>query len=210
MESAPPRPTIPVLSALPLALHTARLVLRPLAERDVDDLHPHASDPEVSRLMSWNAHADRRETLGFVQRQVEALANGSDLTWAIEHDGKACGCIGLGGITWTFRAWRIDRAELGYWIARPLWGQGLMSEAALAATKFAFDTLGLHKLTIGCIEGNVASKRIIDKLGFRFLARHEDDVWRDGRWWSHLRYEMLAAEWGDAARTLRFNRPRPT
>ena len=210
MTSAPPRPNIPRLAELPLAVETPRLLLRPVEPGDAADLYDYASDPEVARLMSWNAHTSVRETQEFVARQVDGLARGTDLTWAIVHDGRARGCISLAGIVWTFRAWRIDRAELGYWLGRPLWGQGLVSEAALAATRFAFETLGLHKVTIGCIDGNAASQRIIEKIGYRFLAKHEDDVWRDGRWWDHLRFELTASEWGDTARTMRFSKPRPT
>jgi RimJ/RimL family protein N-acetyltransferase len=157
-------------------------------------------------MMSWDAHKDRDETRGFVRQQIASLARGTGVTWAIVIDGRAHGCIGLSGITWEFRAWRIDRAELGYWLGKPYWNQGLMSEATLAATRWGFETLGLHKITIGCIDGNAASQRVIEKLGFRFLACAEDDVWRDGRWWSHLRYELTATEWGDAALTRRFSR----
>ena len=194
MTSAPPGP-IPNLAALPLVIDTPRLRLRPIEERDADALFPLASDPDVARLMSWNAHADLAETRTFVRAMIAELAQARSLVWVIEHEGVARGCIGLHGITWTFRAWRIDRAELGYWLGKPSWGNGLMSEAAGAATRFAFETLGLHKITIGCIQGNTASQRIIEKLGYRFLALHVDDVWRDGRWWDHRRYEMLRSEW---------------
>ncbi|MDB4955886.1 MAG: GCN5-related N-acetyltransferase [Myxococcales bacterium] len=208
MSSAPPPVEIPKLTSLPLVIETQRLTLRRLAERDVEDLWPHVSNPEVATLMSWAAHRDKAETLAWVRGRIEAWDQGTDLVWAIEHEGRACGTIALGGITWGFSAWRVDRAELGYWIGQPLWGQGLVTEAATAVTRWGFETLGLHKITIGCIEGNERSKHIIDKLGYRFLARFEDDVWRDGRWWHHLRYEMLASEWVDSTRTLRFNRPR--
>jgi RimJ/RimL family protein N-acetyltransferase len=206
LSSAPPRPQIPSLVELPLVVDTPRLKLRPIALSDIDDLWPHVSNPEVAKFMSWAAHRDRAETETFIARNLEGLSHNTDLAWAIVIDGKASGIAGLHGITWGFRAWRIDRAELGYWLGAPYWGQGYMSEAALAATRWAFETLGLHKITIGCIEGNVASQKIIEKLGYRFLAKHEDDVWRDGRWWNHLRFELTAAEWGDTARTMRFTR----
>src|ERR1700689_131724 len=152
--SAPPRPDLPVLDELPLVIATPRLRLRPIVETDIDALWPHVSDPDVARMMSWSAHADRDETRAFIQRTLDGRARGTDLTWVIEHGGKAHGVIGLGGIQWTFRAWRLDRGEPGYWLGKPLWNQGFMSEAALAATEWAFETLGLHKVTIGCIDGN--------------------------------------------------------
>jgi ribosomal-protein-serine acetyltransferase len=138
---------------------------------------------------------------------IDQLAAGTAVTWAIEREGQVIGCIGLSGITWAFRAWRIDRGELGYWLGQGHWGQGLMTEAALAATRWAFETLGLHKVTIGCMDGNAASQKIIERIGYRFLAVHEDDAWRDGRWWNHRRYEMTAGDWADTTRTLRFRRP---
>lgn len=207
MASLPPGP-IPDLGALDLVITTPRLVLRPLELRHADELFPFASDPDVARTMSWDAHNDPDETRAWVAGRIADRATGADIVWAMEQHGRAIGCVGLGRIAWAFRAWRIDRAELGYWLGEPFWGQGLMSEAAHAVTAWAFDTLGLHKLTIGCIDGNAASQRIIEKLGCRFLAMFEDDVWRDGRWWNHRRYELLASEWHDVARTQRFSRPR--
>ena len=206
MSSAPPRP-IPELAKLPLVIETPRLVLRPFAMSDVDELWPYVSDPELPKMMSWSAHTERAETVGFLERRIAALAAGSAVTWAIVRDGRLIGNISLDGIMWGFRAWRMDRAELGYWVGRPHWGQGVMSEAALAATQWGFETLGLHKITIGCVEGNHASQRIIEKLGYRFLAIFEEDFWRDGRWQAHRRYELTAAEWADSARTMRFSRP---
>jgi ribosomal-protein-alanine N-acetyltransferase len=206
MSSKPPRPDIPALAAVSTVIETSRFTLRPLELADADALFELASNPDVARYMSWSAHQDRAETETFITGAISNRERDTDLTWAIVIDGKPAGCIGLGGIRWTFRAWRIDRAELGYWIGQPYWGQGYTSEAARVATTWAFETLGLHKLTIGCIEGNAASQRIIEKLGYRFLAKFEDDVWRDGRWWNHLRYELTAAEWADTTSTQRFVR----
>ena len=206
MSSQSPRP-IPDLAKLSLVIETPRFVMRPWKLEDVEDIWPYVSDPQFPRMMSWEAHKDRRVTTDYLQRQIDSLAAGTSVGWAIEREGRAIGSIALDGIRWEFRAWRIDRAELGYWLGAPYWGQGYMSEAALAATRFGFEVLGLHKITIGCVQGNVASQKIIEKLGYRFLAVHEEDFWRDGRWQAHLRYELTSGEWGDSARTLRFNRP---
>ena len=208
MAISPPPGPIPDLASLDLVIATPRLVLRPLEPRHADELFSYASDPDVARMMAWTAHADLDETRAWAAGRIADRAKQTELLWAIEQDGKAIGTVGLGGITWAFRAWRVDRAELGYWLGKPFWGQHLMTEVAHVVTTWAFETLGLHKVTIGCIDGNAASQRIIEKLGFRFLAIQEADVWRDGQWWDHRRYELTAAEWRDVARTQRFSRPR--
>lgn len=205
MSSGPPR-AIKNLATLDLNLETARLKLIPLAERHVDAMWPVVSDPEFPKLMSWAAHTSRDETVAYVRHTAEAIIKGTDVAWAIEQGGAFAGCVGLHGIEWQSRAWRCDRAEIGYWIMPALHARGIATEAALAAMKFAFETLGLNKLTIGCLAENAGSKRVIEKCGFRYLARHEDDVWRDGRWWAHLRYELLFSEWSDISSTLRFSR----
>jgi ribosomal-protein-alanine N-acetyltransferase len=207
LSSPPPRTKIPRLAELDLVLVTPRLRLRPIQESDVDDLWPYVSDPALPTMMSWAAHTDRSQTLAFIRQVMAALAGNAGVTWAIEHQGRAMGCVGLDGLRFEQRAWRIDRAELGYWIAPPLWGQGLMTEAAYAAMCCGFQVIGLHKITSGCIDQNAASRRVIEKLGFRPVGRHEDDVWRDGRWWSVLRYELTTSEWIDVSTTMRVQRP---
>jgi ribosomal-protein-alanine N-acetyltransferase len=207
--SPPPRAKIPKLDELDLVLVATRLRLRPPRDSDVEDLWPFVSDPELPRMMSWVAHTQRSETLAFIAWTREALANGTNIAWVIELDGRAMGVISLDQIQFAVRAWRVDCAELGYWIGPPVWGKGLMTEAAQVVMHFGFETLGLHKITVGCIAENVGSRRVIEKLGFRLSGRREDDVWRDGRWWSVLRYELTSPEWSDVTTTMRVSRPPP-
>jgi RimJ/RimL family protein N-acetyltransferase len=195
--AAPPRAQLPVLPALDLVLVTGRLRLRPFRGADLDALWPLVSDPAVSRLMSWTAHTDRSQTESFLRHAQDSLAASTGVAWAIEREDRVIGCISLEDIQFVQRAWRVDRAELGYWIAPALWGQGLVTEAGQAVLRCGFATIGLHKISASCFAENVGSRRVLEKLGFRLVGRLEDDVWRDGRWWSGLRYELTAA---DAAR----------
>jgi [ribosomal protein S5]-alanine N-acetyltransferase len=207
MSSAPPRSTIPTLSALPLVIESPRVRLRPPRDSDADEFFPLVSDPELTTYITWAAHTDIEQTREWLRGRSDPRASGTEMVWTIEHAGAPVGCIGLHRITWTVHAVRYDRAELGYWIGRPFWGKGLMTEAATLATRWAFETLGLHKIRVMCFEKNLASRRVIEKVGYRFLCRSEEDVWRDGAWHAHLEYELLASEWADASRTLRFTRP---
>ncbi|HEY5928662.1 MAG TPA: GNAT family N-acetyltransferase [Kofleriaceae bacterium] len=208
MLSAPPRATIPKLADLPLVIEGPRVTLRPQRDSDAEAFFPYVSDPELPKFVSWAPHKDIAETRAWVQDAAELIDKGTDMVWTIEHEGAPVGCVGLHGIKWGVRAVRLDRADLGYWIAKPFWGKGLMTEAAIAATRWAFETLGLHKVVVICFEDNLASKRVIEKVGFRFVGRAEEDIWRDGRWFAHLKFELTSSEWADSTRTLRFNRPR--
>jgi [ribosomal protein S5]-alanine N-acetyltransferase len=204
--SAPPGP-IPELAKLALVIETARLVVRPWSLEDVDAIWPIVSDPAFPRLMSWTAHTDRRETCEMIERATLGLATNEELRWAIEHGGRAIGSISLHEICWQQRALRLDRAELGYWLGPAHWGQGLMTEAVHAVIRFGFETMRLHKIAVQCMAENAASRRVIEKAGFRWVGRAEDDVWRDGVWHAHLLYELTAAEWPDVHTTLRMQRP---
>ncbi len=209
MESAPPRADIPVLSSLPLVIPCSKFTLRPVTVDDTDALWPHVTNPEISVYMSWAPHESRELTAAFLQSQVDGLAKGTILNWAIEIDGVAAGLVTLASITWKLSTdWRVDRAELGYWIGQPYWGQGIMTEAALNATKFGFETLGLHKVTVGHMDQNDKSKRIIEGLGFRYVGLKLEDAWKNGAWQHHHRYELTVGEWSDSARTMRFSKPR--
>jgi ribosomal-protein-alanine N-acetyltransferase len=112
------------LSDLDLRIETARLLLRPLRDGDVEDIWPYASDPEFPKLMIWSAHADKEETRAFIRRATEATANNRGVTWGIEHADRFVGVIGLDEIRWHMLACRVDRAEIGYWLATDLWNQG--------------------------------------------------------------------------------------
>jgi [ribosomal protein S5]-alanine N-acetyltransferase len=187
-----------------LRLKTARLVLRPLEADDAEELWPFVSDPEVPRFMTWEAHRTLAETQSFIARMTAAREAASDLAWAILHDGRIVGLIGLHGITRNHVAWRVDRAELGYWIGQPHQNQGFATEAGREVLRFGFSDLGLHKITVGYLKENQRSKGVIEKLGFRFVGEQRDHAYRFGRWWDHLAYELLAVEWQpmrDIART---------
>ena len=198
--SDPPRPQIPKLSELHLVIRTQRLELRPIVEADADAIWPVVSRPDFPRQMSWEAHRDIEQTREFVRRQIAAVAENAGVVWAIVHEGSVAGCIGFDGSRWQLRALRLDRAELGYWLAPEYWNKGITTEAASSVVRFGFDTIGLHKITVRCFAENHASRRVIEKVGFRYVGRAEEDIWRDGRWHAHLLFELTAGEWGQGSR----------
>jgi RimJ/RimL family protein N-acetyltransferase len=182
------------------SLQTARLELRPLTNDDVEALWPYVSDPELPTRMSWEAHRDRSETLAFTERMVASRATGTGYGFGIRYEGALVGSIGLHDVVRTRAAWTMDKAELGYWIGPKVRSEGLVTEAAREVLRFGFEELRLHKITVGCVTDNAPSKRVIEKLGFRFLCEQRDHFYRDGRWWNHLSYELTVGEWRSQAK----------
>jgi [ribosomal protein S5]-alanine N-acetyltransferase len=58
------------------------------------------------------------------------------------------------------------KAEIGYWLAKRCWGQGIMTEAVRAICQHGFNEMGLHRITAGIFAGNTASARVLEKAGF--------------------------------------------
>ena len=88
-------------------------------------------------------------------------------------DGLPIGSIGLMLKGSTDMTDRDDECELGYWIGKPFWGQGMIPEAARVILRHAFEDLGMRAVWCGYYEGNVKSKRVQEKLGFVYQYTSE-------------------------------------
>jgi len=147
----------------PAVLETERLRLRPLAEKDVAAIVALAGDREVSLHTTTIPHpygeADARRWLADV---AMGIAAGTQWTFALaEPRGDALiGAVGLH----LFRD--PPRATLGYWLGKPYWGKGLMSEAVARFLRGAFEELGLARIDSSYMPENAASGRVLAKAGF--------------------------------------------
>lgn len=152
-----------------MQIKTERLLLRPFAEADAADLYKYAKDPEVGPAAGWPPHGSVEESRNIIR----LVLNGPE-SYAIckKEDGRVIGAMALKPTGDSRLAEGEDACELGYWIGKPFWGQGLMTEAAEALLRRAFTELGMRRVWCGYYEGNEKSKRVQVKLGFR----HEKTV----------------------------------
>jgi len=148
----------------PVELATARLRLRPVAERDVDALHALWTDPQVRRWL-WDDVAIERETAAdrVATSRASFAASGWGL-WAVElrTNGVLAGTAGLVV---------IDPAlgpELLYSLHPSHHGRGYATEASRAVLDHAFDALGLARVRGRTDTPNRASARVLERLGMRF------------------------------------------
>lgn len=149
--------------ARPPILQSERLIFHPFTAEDyvlLADLH---SDPEVQRTLGgmWDDATIRARLDHFVQEQAE---RGHSKWKAFTRDGDF---IGRAGVSFFQRTGEL---ELGYTLARRFWGQGYASEAAAAVRDWTFDTLPVDHI-IGFTETtNLASQRVLERIGMRRLA----------------------------------------
>ena len=150
-------------------IETERLILRPWQEQDAEDLYTYASDPEVGPSAGWPPHTsveNSREVIKNVLSKPETYA-------VCLKNGRPIGSIGLHLNGSTDMTDRDDECELGYWIGKPYWGQGLIPEASRALLRYAFEELGMRAIWCGYYDGNEKSRKVQTKLGFVYQHKTE-------------------------------------
>ena len=175
-----------------LPVETERLLLRAHRMSDLDDLVAFHGDPEVVRFVPWPVRdrAATEETLQVKLTQTELVAHGQWLVLAVElrSTGTVIGEVLL--------KWASDRqGEVGFALGGDHHGRGYALEAATAMLRLGFDDLGFHRITAVCIEENVASARLLERLGMRQEGRLVDNVHFKGEWATQLVFAMLEDEW---------------
>ena len=147
-------------------IETPRLRLRPWCEADAAPLFELARDPRIGMLCGWKPFEridDAHEALSTV------LAAPDSYAVTLASTGEIVGSIAL----------RIDTgspeasvADIGYWIGAPYWGNGYATEAGDAIIDRARE-LGVTTIVLKYFDGNSASRRVSEKLGFAWRSREE-------------------------------------
>jgi ribosomal-protein-alanine N-acetyltransferase len=96
----------------------------------------------------------------------------------------------------------LQGCAIGYWVDEKCAGQGLVPEALVLVLRFAFEELGLHRVEIGIIPRNRASRRVVEKLGIREEGLAERYLQINGVWEDHVRYGITSEEWAERGEAL--------
>jgi len=148
--------------------------IAPLGREHLPAIQVLAGDPAIgaTSFVPYPYPPDGAEALFL--RATEGRQNGSLYSFAVVQDGSCVGVMSLMGVS-------DGHAELGYWVGKPYWGQGVATAAGELILKFGFEDLGLWRVTAGCLKRNPASARVLEKLGFhlthtgtiQFLGKEE-------------------------------------
>lgn len=130
---------------------------------------------------------EANEWIGIVAE--ETRKQGRSVIWAIrKKDGALIGCIGFHG----FNLGKSHRAEIGYWLAKPYWGSGIMTEAVKKVCKVGFEEFGLVKITAHVFDFNAGSARVAEKAGFMLEATLRMHYKKDGKIFDCKAYAKFA------------------
>jgi RimJ/RimL family protein N-acetyltransferase len=153
-----------------ILLETERLILRRFTEADVDHLFELDNDPEVMRFINGGTPTPReviqKDILpGFLQ--YDERFPGYGFWAAIEKtSGEFVGWFSFRAVEGT-----PDEASLGYRLRKAVWGQGYATEGARALIRKGFTELGVRRVIATTYEENLASRRVMEKVGMRLVRR---------------------------------------
>lgn len=165
-----------IFSNIP-TLKTERLSLRAMHPIDAEDMYDYARRDEVTKYLLWSSHPSIAYTKDYLRYIQNRYALGDFYDWAIIHR-ESRKMIGTCGFT------KIDTAnncaEIGYVLNTDFRGRGLAPEAAKRLLEFGFEELGLNRIEARFMQGNDASKRVMEKIGMTFEGYHRDLVYVKG------------------------------
>ena len=175
------------------AIQTERLVLRDFEESDWKSIHDYASDQEVVRYMDWGPNT-AEETMNFIKRAAarreEKPRRSYDLAVILASQNALIGACGI----------YVSNPEgregfIGYVFNRNFWGRGYATEAAKTLLEFGFSQLNLHRIFATCDPMNIASARVLEKIGMQHEGRLREHKWAKEKWRDSLLYAILDYEW---------------
>ncbi len=161
-----------IFSQLP-KLQTSRLTLRAMCVSDADDMFRYASRRDVTEYLLWSPHPTKTYTTDYLKYIRGRYRLGEFYDWAVveKESGHMIGTCGF-----TRLELPHNSGEIGYVLNPEYHGRGYGTEAAERVIRFGFEELGLHRIEAKFMEGNDASRHVMEKLGMTFEGYRRDGM----------------------------------
>lgn len=161
------------------------LIFRPWTNKDLTDLVRHAHNRNIAQFLTDNFPHPYTEEDGkkFIQM---ALNQSPTSLFAIDLNGEAIGGIGIHSQHDIFRY----NAELGYWLAEPYWGRGIMTQIIPQVVAYGFENFSINRIFARPFETNKASKRVLEKCGFELEAHLKGTIFKNDAFLDELIYSI--------------------
>lgn len=175
-------------------LETARLILRPFAGDDLEDLYAYAQKPEIGPAAGWQPHGDRDESRRILGFFMSPDAKDEVRAIVLRETGRVVGSLGVSHDG--KRASNPGAYEVGYVLDSAHWGQGIMPEAVRAVMSYYFDERGADIISAYHYPHNAQSGRVMQKCGMtrEGVLRHATIIF-NGEMMDHVCYAITREEY---------------
>jgi RimJ/RimL family protein N-acetyltransferase len=177
-----------------LALETNRLLLRSFQESDLQVFMAYRSDPAIAKYQGWEAPYNEATAAAFVQemKRKQPAIPGEWYQIAIELKSSH---EMIGDCAFHILAEDARQAEIGFTLSRSYQGKGYATEAVLRLLDYLFREVGLHRVRAICDAENLASAKLLERVGMRREGHFIKNIWFKGKWGSEYWYGLLKEEW---------------
>jgi [ribosomal protein S5]-alanine N-acetyltransferase len=160
-------------------------ILRDWNEKDLDSLVKYGNNFNVAKNMSDLFPHPYTEEAG---KAFISMANSQEPRHirAIEIEGEAAGGIGLHQQQDIYK----HNAELGYWLAEPYWGKGIITDAIRQMVKYGFENFDIERIFARPFHTNTGSQKALEKAGFKLEARLSKTIFKNGEYLDELIYSV--------------------
>ena len=173
-------------------LQTDRLVLRQVQYDDINDMHRMRTDPDVMLHMDTEIPQSINDTQKKVEQEIESFSKEESVYWTIilKSTNEFIGGAGY---------WRLlkehYRAEIGYQLLPDYWRKGYSFEALREIINFGFKKMGLHSIEGNVNPKNIASIKLLEKLGFVQEAYFRENFYFDGKFLDSAIFSLIESDW---------------
>ncbi len=177
---------------LRLKIEGESIRIRKLRISDAKDLYENVRDKEIVKWTLMIPHPYPKDgALKFIRRTHYSIKKGNAFAFGIEYreTGKVIGVISI------HVDWKDKKGEIGYWLGKRYWNQGLMTETVQLIKKFGFDQLNLNRIYARVFENNIGSNKLLEKCGFQLEGNFREVNFRYNQWHNELWFGILRREY---------------
>jgi len=181
-------------------LKSERVIMREIEKKDWVDVHKYASQQLVCQYQPWGPNSEEESEEFVKQVIVDAKKKPrSRFVFAIilKGNGNMIGAVELNIQDYTNKI-----GEIGYIINPDYWGMRYATEAAKLVIEFSFNKFNLHRIYATCDPRNVASSKVLEKIGMTKEGRMREDLLMKDGWRDSLLYSILVQEWKNRELTI--------
>lgn len=172
-------------------LQTARLRLTFITENDYERIHALHSIPEVDRYNTLGIPVSLEETIKLMEPHVADNRTRRNYCFGVylQLNNTFIGLLGI-----KMGRSKYQSAEIWFKFNPAVWGEGYATETVTIALKICFNRLNLHRVEAGCAVDNVASYKVMEKVGMKREGQRRQTLPLESGWSDNYEYAILASE----------------